>query len=112
MLGAFGYDLVTWTPYASMITLELFEKSGDFYVLASYNGEIIPLPSPCDSSNNQYSLCSWEKFSEYMAQLTPSVDECPGLDLHGTVLQRNRRRKSSAEYVDLTKIAKQYLSSK
>lgn len=104
MLGALGYDLEIWTPYASLITLELYEKSGNFYVMASFNGQVLTLPSPCDSSSNEHSLCSYDKFESFMKEMIPSVDECPGLDLHGTVLDKVKKSSFEALEMDVDKV--------
>ena len=60
LLGALGYDVATWTPYASLITLELYEKDGNYFVLASFNGEIIIFNLFCD----------------YTCQLNSTLNKC------------------------------------
>ena len=84
LLGAFGYKLSKWTPYASLISLELFQKRNkqQFYILASYNGETLSLPYPCDSDQNEYKLCTWDAFKKYFRQFIPSEEECPRFKMY------------------------------
>lgn len=87
MLGALGYNVTDWVPYASLISIELFvdttqmghSDTGDIYVLTSYNGEILTLPEPCDCNTNEYNLCSWKLFQSFIEQMIPSKEECPGM---------------------------------
>ena len=85
ILGALGYKLKKWTPYASLVTMELFEskqESGAFYVLTSYDGEVLTLPEPCDCDANENRMCSWDRFVEFMTPMIPTQEECPGLNPH------------------------------
>jgi len=84
MLGALNQYFDSWVPYASLITLELFQNKAnqEYFVMASYNGNILQLPQPCDSNENQYSMCSWNKFVEYMTPMIPTDSDCPGMNPH------------------------------
>ena len=80
IIGALGYDITEWVPYADIVAFELFKRksNGQYFVLMSYNGEILA-PSMCDCDANEYQLCSWNKFKDFMQKVTPTQSECPGM---------------------------------
>ncbi|ETO25980.1 hypothetical protein RFI_11157, partial [Reticulomyxa filosa] len=88
LLGALNQYIDVWVPYASLITLELFQskQNQQYFVLASYNGNILQLPQPCDCNQNPYSLCSWQKFVQYITPMIPTESECPGINPHANNL--------------------------
>lgn len=95
MLGALNQYVEAWVPYASLITLELFQNksSKEYFILASYNGNILQLPQPCDCDTNEYSMCSWDKFVNYMTPMIPTDSECPGMNPHNNVSVQSFSRK-------------------
>ncbi len=95
MLGFFQFQFNAWSPYASMINIELFEdvKTGNLYVLTTFNGQIILLPSPCDGDNNEHSMCSWEAFLDYVKPVIPTSEECSSLEAALGHTKKRRRKK-------------------
>jgi hypothetical protein len=72
MLHAFGVADGHWPPYASSITIELYESSSkkQHVVRFVYNGKALTIPG-CGST-----LCPWKKFEAIAAKVTPAAGEC------------------------------------
>ena len=81
LLFAFGYNLTKWVPLSSVITLELFEKSDEYFVLISYNGTPLQIPQCCIGREADYKLCEWKLFEKWMREITPTQNECPNMKL-------------------------------
>ena len=81
LLFAFGYNLSKWVPLSSVITLELFEKNNEYFVLISYNGTPLQIPQCCTGREADYKLCEWKMFEKWIEEITPTQDECPNMKL-------------------------------
>jgi hypothetical protein len=64
-LVAFGMFDGTWSPYASMINLELWQaSSGNWMVRFNYNGKSIK-PSKCKGNN----WCTYQEFTRIVQEI-------------------------------------------
>ena len=80
ILVALQVDNGVWTPYASMILMELYKNSssGTVSMRIIYNGQVLSLPF-CGGAQ----LCDYNIFSNYMASITPPDDYLPFCSVPG-----------------------------
>ena len=87
LLAAFNVWDGTWTPYASLISWELYSKAGsakesmdDYALRFVYNGKTLKVPG-CSSN-----ICSLDEFLTVAQKLIPTPAEC-GLSSSANVMQ-------------------------
>lgn len=69
LLFAFGVYDNAWPPYASRISMELWETSAGWAVRMEYNGKVV---YPCGTTNG--GLCDWDTFR---AKASSIANSCP-----------------------------------